>query len=61
MSDIDLIVYFIIKLFIIINAKRLGWHVELFPDKIILQKKIKKLTKLDKNTPKLINELIKTH
>ena len=59
MHGIELIVLFITRLYIIINATKLGWDVEVDGNKIILTKKISKLTKLDENTPKLMNKLIR--
>lgn len=55
------IVQIITKLYIIINATRLGWLVEFDDNKIILSKEISTLTRLDKNTPKLINALIRDY
>lgn len=57
-NDIEAITYIITKLYIIINASKLGWNVELQDNKIVLTKHSSKLTKLDKNTPKLIQALI---
>ena len=56
--EIDIVVNIITKLYIIINATKLGWNVEIIDNGIILSKKINKLTKLDKSTPKLLNALI---
>jgi len=55
------VVQIITKLYIIINATRLGWLVEIDDNKIILSKEISSLTRLDKNTPKLINALIRNY
>ena len=59
-SEVEAVVYIITKLYIIINASKLGWNVELQDNKIVLTKHSSKLTKLDKNTPKLIEALIRT-
>lgn len=48
----------IIRIFIIFNAVQLGWIVEIDRGQIILSKHMDRLTKLDKNTEKLINALI---
>lgn len=55
------VVQIITKLYIIINAIRLGWLVEIDNNKIILSKKLSSLTRLDKNTPKLINALMRDY
>ena len=55
------IVQIMTKLYIIINATRLGWLVEIDDNKIILSKEISSLTRLDKNTPKLISALIRDY
>jgi hypothetical protein len=57
MSDIELVVYFITKLYIIINALKLGWVVVIKRNKLILTKCLDDLTRLDKDTPKLITAL----
>jgi len=58
MSDIELIVGLVIKLYIILNAVRLGWDVEVNKNELILTKKNTKMTSLDYNTKELIGELI---
>ena len=58
MCEIEEIVQIITKLYIIINARKLGWLVEFDNEKIILSKELSLLTSLDKNTPKLISALI---
>lgn len=58
MCEIDTVVYIVTKLYIIINATKLGWSVEIIDNKIVLSKLSTKLTKLDRNTPKLIDALI---
>lgn len=58
MNEVDLIVHVIIKLYIILNALKLGWYVELYEDRIVLTKQSALLTRLDKDTPRLINTLI---
>jgi len=58
MSDIELIVGLVIKLYIIVNAVRLGWDVEVNKNELILTKKNTKMTSLDYNTKELIGELI---
>ncbi len=56
--DIDIIIKIITRLFILINASRLGWIVETVEgNKIVLRKEISKLTQLDNDTPKLIENL----
>ena len=45
-------------LFLIINAIKLGWNIDIVDhNTIILTKNNNKLTNLDKNTPKLIKKL----
>lgn len=58
LKSVDYIVNIITKLYIIINATKLGWTVEIQDNKIVLSKLSNKLTRLDKNTPQLINALI---
>jgi hypothetical protein len=58
MSEIELIVHLITKLYIVINAVRLGWLVKIEGNQIILTKKSNTLTDLDRNTPMLIQKLI---
>jgi hypothetical protein len=58
MCEIEEIVQVVTQLYIIINATKLGWIVEFDDNKIILSKEISLLTKLDRNTPKLIKALI---
>lgn len=58
MCEIEEIVQIVTKLYIIINAERLGWFVEFDDNRIILSKHLSLLTALDKNTPKLIKALI---
>lgn len=58
MCEIEEVVQLITKLYIMINAAKLGWMVEIEGNKIILSKNSDLLTKLDKNTPKLLNVLI---
>jgi hypothetical protein len=48
----------IIKISIIINAKKLNWDIHIDNDKITLTKKINDLTELDKNTKQLLHKLI---
>jgi len=64
--EIEYIVRILLIMYIIMNAQRLGWTVELElgelrdnKNKIILTKKSNTLTRLDRNTPLLINELVK--
>lgn len=59
MYEIENIVQFIIKLYIIINASNLGWNIQLNNNVITLTKKNNDLTLLDKNTPKLLEKLFK--
>lgn len=48
----------ITKLFLLSNAIKLGWTIEsINSNKIIISKKTNKLTKVDKNTIKLIKRL----
>jgi hypothetical protein len=61
MSDVELVVCFITKLYIIMNASRLGWLVEVKRNKIILTKCLDDLTGLDKDTPKLIGALFNSN
>lgn len=56
-SDFDFVVNIITKLYIIINAEKLGWNVEVYKNKLVLTKHSAKLTRLDKNTPRLIKAL----
>jgi hypothetical protein len=58
-NEIEIMINMIIKLYIIVNAIRLGWKVEVRTGMLILTKRLDKLTKLDKNTPRLIKELLK--
>jgi len=58
MIETESIFRMVIKLYIIINAIRLGWRVKIYNNKIILSKCSDNLTTLDKNTPTLINALI---
>ena len=58
MCEIEGVVQLITKLYIMVNATKLGWMVEIEDNKIILSKKSDLLTNLDKNTLKLINVLI---
>jgi hypothetical protein len=58
MCEIEGVVQLITKLYIMVNATKLGWMVEIEDNKIILSKKSDLLTNLDKNTPQLINVLI---
>ena len=58
MCEIEEIVQILTKLYIIINAQRLGWSAEFVDNQIILTKDLSLLTNLDKNTPKLIEALI---
>jgi hypothetical protein len=58
MCEIEAVVHIITKMYIIINATRLGWAVEVQDNKLVLSKHSTKLTRLDKNTPKLIDALI---
>jgi hypothetical protein len=58
MCEIDTVEQIITKIYIIINASRLGWDVVVNNNKIVLTKRNERLTKLDKNTPKLIKKLI---
>jgi hypothetical protein len=55
---INIIVQIMIKLYIIINASKLGWSVEIYDDKLILAKKSSLLTRLDEDTPKLMSFLM---
>ena len=48
----------LLKITAIHNAIQLGWSVNVRNDKIILRKKIKDLTKLDKNTVKLLEAVM---
>lgn len=57
-NDLEWIIQIITKIYIIINATKLGWFVEIENGNIVLSKKIINLTQLDKNTPRLINRLI---
>jgi len=59
MCEVEAVVHVITKLYIMINAEKLGWNVEVHDNRIVLSKHSTKLTKLDKNTPKLIKALIK--
>jgi len=54
----ELIVHVIIKLYIIINAVKLGWCVEIYDDRLVLTKRSILLTRLDKDTPRLISSLL---
>ncbi len=59
MDEIDsCILQLITKIYIIFNAIQLGWIVEITDGYIVLSKESNKLTKLDKNTRKLISALI---
>jgi|WetSurMetagenome_2_1015567.scaffolds.fasta_scaffold475744_1 hypothetical protein len=58
MRELEVIIHVIMKLFIIINATKLGWAVDIYNDRLILTKKSNFLTKLDKNTPKLMSSLM---
>ena len=58
MQDIEFVVLFITKLYIIMNAQKLGWKVETVRSgKIVLVKNTRLLTKLDCDTPSLIDRL----
>lgn len=57
-DSVEWIVQVIIKLYIIVNAIKLGWCVEIYDDKLILTKKSSLLTHLDKDTPKLMSFLM---
>ena len=58
MKDIKKYILIILKLTTIFNAIILGWTVNISGEKkIILRKKIKNMTNLDKNTTKLIQLL----
>lgn len=48
----------ITKIYIIFNAIKLGWIVEISDGQIVLSKELNKLTNLDKNTRELVNALI---
>jgi len=52
------VVHVLVKLYIMTNATKLGWTIELQDNKIILTKLSSKLTRLDKNTPRLLKALI---
>ena len=58
MSEIQLIVSFITRFCIIINATRLGWFVEINNNEIILTKATNKLTRVDENTVELLAALL---
>lgn len=58
-NDFDFVVQIITRLYIIINAEKLGWNVEVYNDKLVLTKHTTKLTRLDKNTPRLIKALFR--
>lgn len=58
MCEIEEVVQLITKLYIMINAVKLGWMVEVEGNKITLSKNSDLLTNLDKNTPELLNVLI---
>lgn len=57
-DPIEWMVQVVIKLYIIVNAIKLGWCVEIFDDKLILTKKSSLLTHLDKDTSKLMSFLM---
>lgn len=58
MCEIEDTVHLMTKLYIMVNAVKLGWMVEIDGNKIILTKDLNSLTRLDKNTPKLIELLV---
>lgn len=57
MSETEKIVKLLFKMLIILNAKKLGWDVEICDGSIILTKNNDKLTKIDKDTNRLIHIL----
>lgn len=58
MSEIDILVRSLTKLYIMINAMHLGWSIEIKDNEMILSKKNDELTSLDKNTYQLLGALL---
>jgi hypothetical protein len=58
-DTVEHVVHILVKLYIMANATKLGWTIELQDNKIILTKLSSKLTRLDKNTPRLLKALIR--
>lgn len=58
MTEITEVIKLIIKIYIVINARKLGWDVEIIDNEITLSKKSDLLTTLDRNTTDLFNVLI---
>lgn len=57
MIETEKVVRLIFKMLIILNARKLGWNVEVNEGSIILTKNNDKLTKIDKDTSRLIHIL----
>ncbi len=61
-DDLEDLIYYVVKLNIILNiffnAQKRGWTVQVLDNQIILTKKHDDLTRLDTNTPRLIESLI---
>ena len=56
------IILFTIKMIIMYNAIKLGWDIKILNyDKIVISKKITKLTELDNNTEEFLNTIIQSH
>lgn len=60
-SEVDPIINIVTRMYIVVNAVRLGWSVEIQEGQIILSKNSNKLTKTDNDTSDLIKELIKNY
>lgn len=60
-SEVDPIINIVTRMYIVVNAVRLGWSVEIQEGQIILSKNSNKLTRTDNDTSDLIKELIKNY
>ena len=58
MGNLKKYMLIILKMTAVNNAIQLGWKVDVEDDKIILRKKIKDMTKLDRNTFKLLKTVM---